>query len=76
MSGPLLNELPKMVGTIPIKSFTSVLGEISLGTGEAVIVEHTGKDAYWGDGGNGGGRNRLGQLLKQVREEHRLFKRD
>jgi N-glycosidase YbiA len=40
-----------------------------LGTGDAKLVEHTANDSYWGDGGDGRGRNRLGQLLMQVREE-------
>jgi ribA/ribD-fused uncharacterized protein len=40
-----------------------------LGTGEAVLVEHTANDSYWGDGGDGSGRNRLGVLLMQVRAE-------
>jgi hypothetical protein len=35
-------------------------------SGDAEIVEHTGNDAYWGDGG---GENRLGQILMRVREE-------
>ncbi len=42
-----------------------------LGTGNSRIVEHTEKDRYWGDGGDGSGKNRLGQILMQVREELR-----
>jgi ribA/ribD-fused uncharacterized protein len=45
------------------------LKAILLGTGDARLVEHTEKDSYWGDGGDGSGKNRLGQLLMQVREE-------
>jgi ribA/ribD-fused uncharacterized protein len=48
-----------------------VLGELLLGTGDALIVEHTSRDAYWGDGGAGTGRNMLGRLLMCVREELR-----
>ena len=40
-----------------------------LGTGEAKLVEHTEKDSYWGDGGDGSGENMLGKLLIQVRQE-------
>lgn len=47
------------------------LRELLLSTGEATLVEHTDNDSYWGDGGDGRGRNRLGQLLMQVREELR-----
>lgn len=39
-----------------------------LATGNAKLVEHTTNDAYWGDGGDGRGRNMLGQVLMQVRE--------
>jgi ribA/ribD-fused uncharacterized protein len=45
------------------------LRETLLATGDATIVEHTEKDAYWGDGGDGSGRNRLGRILMRVREE-------
>ena len=40
-----------------------------LATGEAVLVEHTANDSYWGDGGDGSGKNRLGVLLMRVRAE-------
>jgi ribA/ribD-fused uncharacterized protein len=42
-----------------------------LKTGEAVLVEHTRNDSYWGDGGDGRGRNMLGQILVSIREELR-----
>ncbi len=42
-----------------------------LATGEQELVEHTANDSYWADGGDGTGRNRLGQLLMQVRSELR-----
>lgn len=42
-----------------------------LSTGNRQLVEHTPKDAYWGDGGNGLGKNRLGHILMKVREELR-----
>ena len=45
--------------------------ETLLGTGDAVIVEHTKNDAYWGDGGDGSGRNMLGRILMEIREEFR-----
>lgn len=49
------------------------LRETLLGTGEAKLVEHTENDAYWGDGGDGSGKNRLGQILMRVREDLRQF---
>jgi ribA/ribD-fused uncharacterized protein len=47
------------------------LRAILLGTGDAVLVEHTTNDSYWGDGGDGSGKNRLGHLLMSVRDELR-----
>ncbi|QDV67688.1 Swarming motility protein YbiA [Rosistilla carotiformis] len=43
------------------------LRELLLGTGDAMIVEHTKNDGYWGDGGDGTGRNMLGQMLVELR---------
>ncbi len=45
------------------------LKAILLGTGEAKLVEHTTNDSYWGDGGDGSGKNMLGQLLMRLRKE-------
>jgi N-glycosidase YbiA len=47
------------------------LRAILLGTGDALLVEHTERDAYWGDGGDGSGKNMLGRILMVVREELR-----
>jgi len=44
------------------------LKQLLLDTGEAEIVEHTKNDNYWGDGGDGTGRNQLGKTLMRVRE--------
>lgn len=44
------------------------LKEILLSTGDAILVEHTENDSYWGDGGNGTGKNMLGKILMEVRE--------
>jgi N-glycosidase YbiA len=45
------------------------LGEILYKTEDALLVEHTAKDKFWGDGGHGRGLNMLGKLLMEVREE-------
>jgi ribA/ribD-fused uncharacterized protein len=42
-----------------------------LGTGDAELVEHTRNDAYWGDGGDGTGKNMLGKLLMELRAKLR-----
>lgn len=47
------------------------LKAVLLATGDAKLVEHTENDSYWGDGGDGSGKNRLGQLLMRVRDELR-----
>jgi N-glycosidase YbiA len=47
------------------------LRDVLLSTGDAEIVEHTSNDGYWGDGGDGSGRNTLGRILMEVREELR-----
>ena len=46
-------------------------GRILLETGDARLIEHTTNDSYWADGGDGSGKNRLGILLMQLREELR-----
>jgi N-glycosidase YbiA len=43
-----------------------------LSTGDSKLIEHTENDDYWGDGGDGSGKNMLGRILMQVRESLRL----
>ena len=45
------------------------LRKILLETGERKIVERTENDSYWGDGGDGSGKNMLGQILMEIRGE-------
>ena len=40
-------------------------------TGDSVIKEHSPKDNFWGDGGNGTGKNHLGKILMAVRQQLR-----
>lgn len=42
-----------------------------LATWDATIIEHPERDDYWGDGGDGSGKNMLGRVLLQVREQLR-----
>ena len=44
------------------------LKAILLGTGTRLLVEHTSNDHFWGDGGDGSGKNNLGKLLMKVRD--------
>ena len=45
---------------------------ILIETGDAELVEHTTNDYYWADGGDGTGKNMLGKILMQVREDLRF----
>ena len=47
------------------------LMKLLLDTGDRNLVEHTGRDSYWGDRGDGSGQNKLGKLLMRLREEFR-----
>ncbi|RMH21682.1 MAG: NADAR family protein [Acidobacteria bacterium] len=47
------------------------LREHLLATGSAKLIEHTRNDRYWGDGGDGSGKNMLGLLLMETREKLR-----
>ncbi len=38
-------------------------------TGKSIIKEHTPKDHFWGDGGDGTGENHLGRILMTVRQQ-------
>lgn len=44
-----------------------------LSTGQRILIEHTCNDAYWADGGDGSGKNRLGEILMEVREQFRAL---
>lgn len=44
------------------------IAERLLATGDQKLVEHTANDSYWGDGGDGSGRNMLGKILEKVRD--------
>jgi ribA/ribD-fused uncharacterized protein len=43
------------------------LRKLLIETGRAELVEHSKKDRFWGDGGDGSGRNMLGKLLMELR---------
>lgn len=47
------------------------LRSLLLSTGDAEIIEHTTNDRYWADGGDGSGKNRLGELLMELRAQLR-----
>ena len=43
--------------------------DILLSTGKETLIEKTSNDYYWGCGKDGSGKNRLGIILMEVREE-------
>ncbi len=47
------------------------LRALLLSTNDAKLIEHTVNDSYWGDGGDGNGKNMLGQILMEVRDKLR-----
>lgn len=47
------------------------LKELLLSTGNTELIEHAENDHYWGDGGNGEGKNKLGKILMKVRDKLR-----
>lgn len=49
------------------------LKEILLSTKDAILVEHTVNDSYWADGGDGTGKNMLGKILMEIREELKML---
>ena len=55
-------------------SQNNALGEMLLATGDATLIEHTPTDSYWGDGGDGTGKNMLGTILMEVRSRLRTDK--
>jgi ribA/ribD-fused uncharacterized protein len=44
---------------------------VLLGTADAILMENSPTDTYWGIGSHGGGKNMLGKILMSVREELR-----
>lgn len=47
------------------------LKKLLLDTGDAVLMENSQKDYYWGIGADGSGKSMLGKLLMSLREELR-----
>lgn len=45
------------------------LKKVLLDTEDTELVESTWRDSYWADGGDGKGKNMLGKLLMELREE-------
>ncbi len=48
------------------------LKNLLLSTTDSILIEHTENDHYWGDGGDGSGKNRLGKILVKVRDKIKI----
>lgn len=44
------------------------LKKLLLETDDKILIEHTENDSYWGNAGDGSGKNRLGKLLMRLRD--------
>ncbi|EPT0382498.1 NADAR family protein [Listeria monocytogenes] len=51
------------------KGWESMKDEVMLKAIRAKLEQHSENDHYWGDGGDGSGKNRLGKILMKVRDE-------
>lgn len=60
-----------MLTALRLKYAIPEFRELLLATDDAILIENSPYDYYWGIGANGRGDNRLGDLLMQVREEIR-----
>ncbi|MBD1862664.1 MULTISPECIES: NADAR family protein [Trichocoleus] len=49
--------------------FNPGIKAVLLATGDALLVENSPVDNYWGCGADGKGQNRLGQILMEVRDQ-------
>ena len=52
------------------------LKELLLSTNDNILIEHTENDNYWGDGGDGKGKNKLGKILMKVRSNLQKKQKD
>jgi N-glycosidase YbiA len=43
--------------------------KLLLSTKQSKLAEHTTRDKYWGDGGDGSGKNMLGRILVEIRDK-------
>ena len=62
-------KLNRMYRILRVKFSNSVLKSKLLKTGDAILIENSKSDSFWGMGAKGKGKNHLGRLLMQVRKE-------
>ena len=64
-------KVDRMYRVLKAKFTHEELKSMLLNTGNATLIEDSKADAFWGVGKKGTGKNMLGKLLMQVREEIR-----
>ena len=62
----------RMYRVLKVKFSDIELKEKLLATGNAILIEDSKSDSFWGCGKNGKGKNMLGKLLMKVREELKI----
>lgn len=60
------DKIMRLAVTEKVKQHQSVR-DLLLSTGTEDLIEHTKNDSYWGDGGDGSGKNMLGTILMEIR---------
>jgi len=58
-----------MLTALRVKFEKEPLRDLLISTNPAMLIENSPHDNYWGAGKSGSGKNRLGVLLMQVRDE-------
>jgi len=72
---PLRNDWESVKDSIMREAVTAKFDQypdlrvLLLETGDRKIIEHTENDSYWGDGGDGSGKNMMGILLMEIRQK-------
>lgn len=64
-------KVERMYKVLKVKFSDPELKEKLLATGDAILIEDSKTDPFWGIGKKGTGKNMLGKLLMKVREEIR-----
>lgn len=64
-------KVDRMYKVLRVKFSDEELRQKLLGTGDAMLIENSKTDPFWGNGKKGTGKNMLGLLLMKIREEIR-----
>eukprot|EP00347_Sterkiella_histriomuscorum_P005831 403355104 len=79
-SNPIRRDWEEMKDEVMFKGLVAKFTQNSdlkrrlLATESSELIEHTKRDSYWGDGGDGSGQNMLGKILMRVRDQLKIEK--